>query len=111
MSRLEDVTKLVASALCEAVDKDEQGDGLDISAGLYGEETTKFIREIAEQLVELECDKAESDTKLVRLLQSTKSLFDEDQAIMHQLEIEALEQKQLAAHYKAELDDMDWEEY
>ena len=47
MSTLGIMTTLLTTSLCDAVLKDEQGDGLDLSAGLFGDETTKFIKETA----------------------------------------------------------------
>ena len=49
MTEQEILNTLVAS-LCDAVYRDEQTDGLDLSAGLYGLATTEWIKNIAAKI-------------------------------------------------------------
>ena len=51
---------ILAGELVEAVLADENGDGLDISAGLFGDATSAWLRKIAALLVE-------KDTEIARL--------------------------------------------
>lgn len=68
MSKLGIMTTIIATSLCDAVVKDEQGEGLDISAGLYGDETTKFIKDIAQQIIDADASPSELQVKYDRLL-------------------------------------------
>lgn len=47
MSENVSVLDYLVYGLCESVTKDEQGDGIDISAGLLGQETSDWIRSVA----------------------------------------------------------------
>lgn len=42
----------IAGELSEAVAKDEADGGIDIASGLYGKETSKWVRKIAKLLAE-----------------------------------------------------------
>ncbi len=48
-------TQTLAASIAEAVDCDEQGEGCDISAGLFGIAFSKVVRDIAQQ--QLDCAK------------------------------------------------------
>jgi len=53
MSAKDMTVTVIATLLSEAVAKDEQEDGCDIGAGLYGIHTSNVIREIASAFAEL----------------------------------------------------------
>lgn len=47
MSEIVTVKNYLLDGLCKAVLADESGDGIDISAGLLGQETSDWIRSVA----------------------------------------------------------------
>lgn len=53
LNHLKLLTTIIATQLTEAVLNDEEGEGLDISAGMFGEHTSKWIRSVAENVKEV----------------------------------------------------------
>jgi hypothetical protein len=49
MSQLGMITTVIATNIAEAVEKDENNEGCDISAGLFGVELSKVVRELAQE--------------------------------------------------------------
>lgn len=45
------IVQVLVSGLCEAVRKDEESEGIDISAGLLGPHTSEWIRGVADEIV------------------------------------------------------------
>lgn len=52
MSRTGMMTTVIATRIAEAVAKDEQNEGCDLSAGLFGVELSAVVRELAQELTQ-----------------------------------------------------------
>jgi hypothetical protein len=49
MSQLGMITTVIATNIAEAVEKDENNEGCDISAGLFGVELSQVVRDLAQE--------------------------------------------------------------
>lgn len=80
MSENVSVLDCLVYGLCESAAKDEQGDGIDISAGLLGQETSDWIRSVANGILlnkELILKQANDMKELEDKYQSLLSLVDD----------------------------------
>ncbi len=87
MSKLGITATILATGLCDAVTKDEAGEGLDISAGMFGAETSKWLRSVAVQVVELETHKDALKAELEANMQPViNGRFKENKIVSYCLE-------------------------
>ena len=93
MSKLGMTTTIIATNLAQAITNDEQGDGCDIPAGLFGSELSKLVRELAKNLVEKDERIAELAEDNEQLKQRIKDTYNYCESVRKSLPIHNLEQQ------------------